>query len=354
MTVDIQINTDALLLFLTGLLNTPSPTGYTAEAIEVAEVAFKALEFPHARFWRTNRNALVIEIPGVNDNAPRGLTAHVDTLGAMVAEVKGNGRLRLTQVGGWMWNAVESENVTIHTGDGGRFRGTIQTIKASTHAYGQGSRDLPRDGSTMEVRLDVRSTSEDETRALGIEVGDFVSFDPRVEVTDTGFIKSRHLDDKASVACVLMALQALKDVGQIPCQRTTILISNNEETGHGATSGFPPDLVELLAVDMAVLGPEQNSDEFTAGICAKDSGGPYNYDMVRKLVRLARQHNIPYKLDTYPFYGSDATAYVDSGGDVRTGLIGPGVEASHAYERTHLEGLNHVAHLIARYLLDTE
>jgi putative aminopeptidase FrvX len=354
MTVDLQIDMPALVAFLTELLNTPSPTGYTAAAIDLAERAFRAVDFPNATFWRTNRGALVIEISGTNDDAPRGLTAHVDTLGAMVAEVKGNGRLRLTQVGGWIWNAVESENVTIHTANDGTYRGTIQTIKASTHAYGQASRDLPRDGTTMEVRLDARSTSKADTRALGIEVGDFVSFDPRVEVTETGFLKSRHLDDKASVACILAALRALKETEHSPAQRTTILISNNEETGHGATSGFPPDLVELLAVDMAVLGPEQNSDEFTAGICAKDSGGPYHHDMVRKLVRIAQQHRIAYKLDVYPFYGSDATAYVDSGGDVRTGLIGPGVEASHAYERTHLDGLNQVAHLIARYLLDNE
>jgi putative aminopeptidase FrvX len=349
----LQINTDALLRFLTGLLNTPSPTGYTAAAIQVVEDAFRALDFPNATFWRTNRGALVIEISGTNDEAPRALTAHVDTLGAMVAEVKGNGRLRLTQLGGWMWNSVEGENVTIFTADGTAFRGTTQTVKPSVHAYGQGSRDLPRDGSTLEVRLDARTTNKAETRALGIEIGDFVCFDPRVELTETGFLKSRHLDDKASVGCIYAALHALKDAGKIPNQRTTILIATTEEVGHGATSGFPPDLVELLAVDMAVLGNEQNSDEFTAGICAKDGGGPYHYEMVRKLVRIAQQHDIAYKLDTYPFYGSDATAYVHAGGDVRTGLVGPGVEASHAYERTHIDGLNQVAHLVARYLLDS-
>lgn len=349
----LSIQSADLLQFLVGLLNTPSPIGYTADAIAYVEEAFRALDFPGATFTQTHRNALVMTIPGTLDDAPRALTAHVDTLGAMVAEVKGNGRLRLTQLGAWMWNAVESETVTIHCADGQRYRGTIQTIKPSVHAYGQEARELPRDGQTMEVRIDARTSNPTETRALGIEIGDFVSFDPRVEVTETGFIKSRHLDDKASVACIHAALSALKQAGQTPHQRTTILISNLEEMGHGATSGFPPDLVELLAVDMAVMGAAQNSDEYTAGICVKDSSGPFDVRMVRRLTRLAKQHAIPYKLDVYPFYASDAIAYTDSGGDVQIGLIGPGVEASHAYERTHIDGLTHISHLIARYLTDS-
>jgi putative aminopeptidase FrvX len=305
-------------------------------------------------FWKTNRGALVMEIPGRLDTAPRALTAHVDTLGAMVAQVKPNGRLRLTPLGGWMWNSIENEGVTIRTADNGRYRGSVQTIKPSTHAYGVEARELPRDGQTMEVRLDARTTSEEQTRALGIEIGDFVFVDPRVEVTETGFIRSRHLDDKASVACIYAALLALKQDGTMPAQRTTILIAVNEEMGHGGSAGFPPDLVELLAVDMAVLGPQQNSDEFSAGICVKDSSTPFDYGMVQKLVRLARTFDIPYKLDVYPFYSSDAIVYVDSGGDVQIGLIGPGVEGSHAYERTHQDSLQHTAHLILRYLMDDQ
>lgn len=337
--------------FLVGLLNTPSPTGYHEEAIPYIENAFRALEIPNATFWKTNRGALVIELPGTNDDSPRALTAHTDTLGAMVAEVKSNGRLRLTQLGGYPWPALENETVTIRTADNRRYRGSVLTTNNSIHAYGMKSGEQPRDGETLEVRVDARTTRADETRALGIEVGDFVFLDPRVELLETGFIRSRHLDDKASVACIYSALHALKQTGHLPKQRTTILISIYEETGTGATSGFPPDITELLAVDMAVLGPAQNSDEFSAGICVKDSGGPYHPAMVRKLTQLAKKYEIPTKLDVYPYYGSDATAFVRSGGDVRIGLIGPGVDASHAYERTHIDGLMHITHLIARYLL---
>ncbi len=351
--IDLTIHADRLIEFLVGLLNIPSPTGYHAEAIPYIEQHFKALNFPAAVFRHTHKGALVLDIPGANDNAPRALTAHTDTLGAMVAEIKGNGRLRLTQLGGYMWNAIENESVTIRTQDNQRYRGSVLTIKASTHTY-RDAGELARDGETMEVRIDAQTRSAEETRALGIEVGDFVFLDPRVEVTDTGFIRSRHLDDKASVGAIYAALGALLDAGQTPTQRTTILISNYEEVGHGAAAGFPPDLVELLCVDMAVLGSAQNSDEFTAGICVKDSGGPYHFEMNRKLIRLAKASHIPYKLDVYPFYGSDGEAYWFAGGDVRVGLIGPGVDASHAYERTHIDGLTHTAHLIARYLLDSE
>jgi len=201
------------------------------------------------------------------------------------------------------------------------------------------------------VRLDERTRSAEQTRALGIEVGDVVAFDPRVEVGTAGFIRSRHLDDKAAVACILGALQAIQSAGLIPAQRTTIHISNYEEVGHGAASGFPADLVELLSIDMAAVGLGQNSDEFSACICFKDSGGPYHPEMNRKLVQLAQAANIPYKTDIYPFYGSDGEAYWRAGGDVKVGLIGPGVDASHNYERTHQDSLLNTARLIAEYLL---
>ncbi|MHB8626740.1 MAG: M42 family metallopeptidase [Aggregatilineales bacterium] len=349
---DLMIDTDALIEFLIGLLNIPSPTGYPVEAIPYIKDKFRALDYPGAQFSHTPKGALRIELPGEAEDAPRAVTAHTDTLGAMVAEVKDNGRLRLTQLGGYMWNAIENESVTIRTRDNRRYRGSVLTIKASTHAYGQDAVKLERNGDTIEVRLDARTCSADETRALGVEIGDFVFLDPRVEVTETGFVRSRHLDDKASVATIYAALASIRQCGATLAQRTTILFAVDEEIGLGASVGLPSDLAELLVVDMAVLGPAQNSDEYTAGICVKDSGGPYHLRMIDKLIRLAHAFKIPYKLDVYPFYGSDGGAYARAGGAARVGLIGPGVNGSHAYERTHRDGLTHTAHLVARYLSD--
>jgi putative aminopeptidase FrvX len=291
---------------------------------------------------------LIITIPGERDDAPRGLTAHIDTLGFMVKEIKSNGRLKLSMLGGYMWNAVEFEGVTVQTYTGQRYRGTIVPIKASVHVHRDAS-ELTRNGDTMEVRLDVRTRNADETRALGIDVGDFVFVDPRVEVTETGFVRSRHLDDKASVAVIYGAVQAL--AGQRPAQTTTILLTNYEEVGHGGAAGFPDNLYELVAVDMAAIGDGQNSDEFSVGICVKDSGGPYHMELTRKLRQLADEAGIPYKLDIYPYYGSDGEAYWHAGGAAQVALIGPGVDASHAYERTHKDSLYHSAHLVTRFLL---
>ncbi len=206
----------------------------------------------------------------------------------------------------------------------------------------------------MEVRIDAKTFSAADTRALGIEVGDFVFLDPRVEVTDTGFIRSRHLDDKAGVAAIYGALLALVEANVSPTQDTSILIANYEEVGHGGAAGLPDDLAELLTVDMAAIGEGQNSDEYNVSICVKDGGGPYHFAMNEKLRRIASAYAIPFKTDIYVFYSSDGTAYWRSGGDARVGLIGPGVEASHAYERTHKDSLLYSAQLIARYLLDDE
>jgi putative aminopeptidase FrvX len=203
----------------------------------------------------------------------------------------------------------------------------------------------------MEVRIDAQTTSQQETEALGIRVGDIIAFDPRVEVNPNGFIRSRHLDDKASVACIYGAIQAIHKAGLTPKQNTTIHISNYEEVGHGGASGFPADMVDLLTVDMAVVAPYQQSDEFSVTICAKDAAGPYHMEMRRELETLAQSHGIQYKTDIYPYYASDGEALWRAGADVRIALIGPGVDASHHYERTHRDALEQSAKLILAYLL---
>ena len=347
-----ELNFDraATVDFLVGLLNTPSPTGYHPEAIAYVENAFDAHEIDGLIIERDTKGALFITWPGENIDAPRGLTAHADTLGLMVKEIKSNGRLKLTQLGGFMWNAVEFEGVTVRTHNDQRIRGTVVPVKASVHIH-RNAGDVKRSPDTMEIRLDARTSSADETQALGIDIGDFVFLDPRVEVTDTGFIRSRHLDDKASVATIYGAFLALKAADQRPTQTVIAQIATYEEVGHGGATGFPTNLHELVTIDMAAVGQGQNSDEFSVGICIKDGGGPYHIDLTRKLRALAEEADISHKPDIYLYYSSDGEAYWRAGGSAQVALIGPGVDASHAYERTHTDSLIHTAHLLARYML---
>lgn len=342
------IDTDHMLHFLTGLLNTPSPTGFAHPAIEFTAAALGA--FPFLEISQTRKGALVVKWVGQRSDAPRALTAHADTLGAMVKEIKSSGRLKLTKIGGYAWNTVEGEGCTIFTNSGSPVRGSLLLAKASSHVHGGQVTDTKREDDAMEVRLDAKTSSRDETLALGIQVGDFVAFDPRVEVTN-GFVRSRHLDDKACVANIVAAVKALADAGLQPTQTTYLLISNYEEVGHGAATGIPPEVTELLTVDMAAIGEGQTSDEFHATLCVKDSGGPYHHGLSQKLRALADQYQIPHKVDIYPFYGSDGEAFWRAGGDVAVALIGPGVDASHNYERTHLDALTATTQWVIAYLL---
>ena len=342
------IDTVYLQDFLSRLLNTPSPTGYTRQAIALTEGCLEA--FPFLDISQTRKGALVAAWPGRSSSEPRALTAHVDTLGAMVKEIKSNGRLKLTKIGGFAWNTVEGEGCTVFTRQGETLRGSLLLTKASGHVHGTQVGELKREDDNMEVRLDILTTSSSETRQHGIQVGDFVAFDPRLEITN-GFIRSRHLDDKACVACLLASVKALSDAGLAPVQQTYLHISNYEEVGHGAAAGIPAQVVELVSVDMAAVGEGQTSDEFHATLCVKDSGGPYHHDLSQRFRSLADEFNIPYKVDIYPYYGSDGEAYWRAGGDVALALIGPGVDASHSYERTHIDALLATTQWIVAYLL---
>jgi putative aminopeptidase FrvX len=345
-TIDVRFMMD----FLVQLLKTPSPTGYTEDALRLVRETLANLKLD-TRF--NTKGNLIATWQGKANTRGRALTAHVDTLGAMVKEIDlATGRLRLSKIGGLTWNSVEGETCTVITNAGRVYRGTILPRKASVHVHsGPEVERGERSDATMEVRLDAKVRSGLETRQLGIEVGDFVVFDPRTEVTDTGFIRSRHLDDKASVACIVAACKALLDAGLRPAQRTTILLSHFEEVGHGASTGIPAEVKEVLAVDMAAVGPGQNSDEYSVGICVKDSGGPYSREMKQLLMQLCQNADIPYKLDIYPFYGSDVGPVWRSGADVIAGLIGPGVDASHHYERTHIDSLIATVRLIIEFML---
>jgi putative aminopeptidase FrvX len=344
-----EIDTPFLLDFLTKLLNTPSPTGFAEPAISFTEQTLKA--FPALKLSRTRKGAMTATWRGDQDEAPRAVTAHVDTLGGMVKEIKSNGRLKLSKIGGFTWNTIEGEGCTVFTRSGRQVRGAILLTKASSHVFGGEVGEMKRSEDTLEVRLDARTMSESETLDLGIGVGDFVAFDPRVEV-NAGFVRSRHLDDKACVAVLVTAVKALADAGRKPARTTTLLISNYEEVGHGAAAGIPAGVEELLVVDMAAVGEGQNSDEFHASLCVKDSGGPYHHDMSNRLRALAEKNEIPYKVDIYPHYSSDGEAWWNAGADAAVALIGPGVDASHNYERTHTEALVATTRWVLAYLLE--
>ncbi|MDX1379049.1 MAG: M42 family metallopeptidase [Anaerolineales bacterium] len=344
-----KINTEHFTNFLVDLLNIASPTGFAEPAIAFVEKELS--QYEQLELSRTRKGALVAKWEVDNDLPPVALTAHADTLGAVVKEIKPNGRLKLSRIGGVQWPSVETEGVWVFASNGKKIRGSVLIDTASGHIYSAEGAKTPRNDEHMEVRLDARTTSEKETRDLGINIGDCVAFDPRVEVTN-GFIRSRFLDDKMCVANIVAAIKSMADSGQSPKKTVYFHISNYEEVGHGAAAGIPSDVVELVTVDMAVVGRGQESDEFHATLCIKDSAGVYHEGLNKKMRTLAEKHKIPYKTDVYPFYGSDGEAFWRAGGDVALALIGPGIDASHNYERAHMDGLNATTNWIMAYLLD--
>ncbi|NLV88220.1 MAG: M42 family metallopeptidase [Tissierellia bacterium] len=338
---------DYIIKNLEELLKIPSPTGNTKKAVDFVEERFKELGIETRR---TNKGALIATIVGKNMEKEVTLSAHVDTLGGMVKEIKGNGRLKITQLGGYVWNTVEGEHVVIETLTGKTYTGTLMTTKASSHVHGEGTKTIERNADNMEIRIDEKVSSKEDVEKLGINVGDFVYFDPRVVVTESGFIKSRHLDDKAGVISLLGIAKHLVENKIIPNYTTNFFISTYEEVGHGAATSIPEKTFEFIAVDMAAPGEGQTSDEFSVTICAKDSSGPYDYELRKRLINLAKENNIDYKVDIYPYYGSDGSAALRAGYDFKVGLIGPGVDASHSFERTHIEAIENTIKLGIAYL----
>lgn len=333
--------------YIVKLTNTPSPTGFTTDIMNYIKAEVEGFGYEAVK---TAKGGVLVTVPGENDQKHRMLTAHLDTLGAMVRAVKPDGRLKMDLVGGFGYPSIEGENCLIHCSKNGKtFTGTILMHQTSVHVYRDAS-TAERNQANMEIRLDEKVTSAEQTRALGIEVGDFISFDPRTIVTETGFIKSRHLDDKVSAAILLHLLKFYKEEGVTLPYTTHFYFSNNEEIGYGANSSIPAQVVEYLAVDMGAMGDDQQTDEYTVSICVKDGSGPYHYELRQHLVALAERDGIPYKLDIYPYYGSDASAAMRAGADVKHALLGAGIESSHSYERTHLDSVQATERMVDAYL----
>lgn len=333
--------------YLKQLTAIASPTGFTDQIIQYLQSELQSMGYV---VKKSNKGGLIVTVIGENQTQHRFVTAHVDTLGAMVRAIKPNGRLKIDLIGGFTYSSIEGENCLIHLAENNQtISGTILMHQTSVHVY-KDARTAERNQENMEVRLDEKVSTAQEVKDLGIQVGDFISFDARTIVTPNGFVKSRHLDDKVSAAILMNQLRLIKE-NQLTLPYTThFAFSTYEEVGLGMNSGIPSETVEYLAVDMGAMGDDQQTDEYSVSICVKDASGPYHYGLRKHLVQLAQAHQIPYQLDIYPYYGSDASAAMRAGAEVKHALLGAGIESSHAYERTHLESIQATEALVKHYL----
>ncbi|NSB15654.1 M42 family metallopeptidase [Clostridium beijerinckii] len=328
------------------ILEFDSPTGFCFEIINKIEQMIKGYGY---KFERTNKGSGIITIEGNSNEKTVGLCAHVDTLGAMVRSITANGTLKFTILGGPIIPTLDGEYCKIRTRDGRIYTGTFLSTSPSAHVF-EDSKSKTRDEKNMEIRIDEAVKNKDDVLELGIAPGDFIFIDPKTTITESGFIKSRFIDDKGSVAALIALLELMNREKIKPKFTAKILISIYEEVGHGSAY-IPSDITELIAVDMGCIGDDLSCTEYQVSICPKDSSGPYDFGITTELINLAKDNNIDYAIDIYPMYGSDVSAALRAGNDVRGALIGPGVHASHGMERTHYKALENTIKLLLAYLL---
>lgn len=343
---DMKAYNDYILKITEELIGIDSPGGFTTDAVKRAVEEFEALG---CKATVTNKGGIVAEIGGEDENDALLIEAHLDTLGAVVSEIKGSGRLKIAPIGGVVPANVETENVRVHTMFDGIYEGTYQQSNASVHVNGE-IRTQARTFDSMEIVLDELVSSKDDVKALGISVGDIVTFDPRFKVTEKGYIKSRYLDDKLSVGIIFGFIKYLRDNGITPKRKLYVHLTVYEEVGHGGSASVPAGVTEGLSVDMGCVGNGIECTERDVSICAKDAGGPYNHDVVKALVACAKRLLLSYAVDVYPHYGSDVEATLRGGNDIKHGLIGPGVYASHGYERSHVDAVENTLKLMLAYV----
>jgi len=328
------------------LLAVDSPSGMTKNAADHVMARFAALGYAPKR---TRKDGVVVALGGKDEQDGVLLEAHMDTLGGMVCEIKSNGRLKITRIGGLNANNVETENCRVVTRFNGVYEGTAQLENASTHVNGKYGEEK-RSFDSIEIVLDEIVENAEDVKKLGIRTGDFVCFDPRTKIMKSGYIKSRFLDDKLSVGILLGYAKYLKEENITPERALYVHVTSFEEVGHGGSASVPQGVTEAISVDMGCVGDGLECDERKVSICAKDSGGPYHYDVVTGLIAAAEKMGAPYAVDVYPFYGSDVEATLRAGYDIRHGLIGAGVYASHGYERSHVDGALATLKVIIGYL----
>ncbi|MCI2106485.1 MAG: M42 family metallopeptidase [Intestinimonas sp.] len=327
------------------LLSTDSPSGFTRRVVEKTETILRGLGYETSY---SNKGSLIVHVPGREHGKRVGLCSHLDTLGLMVRSIGEKGELNLTKIGGPILPTLDGEYCRIYTRDDRVYTGTVLSLSPAAHVFDDAD-SRTRDEQNMYVRIDEKVKNAADVRALGIEAGDYICIDPKTVVTDRGFLKSRFIDDKGSAACLITLLKWMADTGERPRYDTELYFTVYEEVGHGGAA-FAPDLIELLVVDMGCVGLDLTGTEYQVSICAKDSGGPYDYELVSRLAALAKEHGVDYAVDVFPHYTSDATVAWKAGSDVRAALIGPGVHASHGMERTHADGMRNTVELMELYL----
>ena len=325
------------------LTSNPSPSGYTHYQIEFIKNYLTDLGYNP---FMNQKGNLFVEVKGNNDYKI-ALSSHVDTLGLMIRSISGDGKILFTQIGGPILNTYDGEYCKIHTRDGKVYTGTVLSLSPSVHVY-KDARSLERSEATMYIRIDEVVKTKKDVEDLGIQVGDFISIDPKFEYTESGFVKTRFLDDLASAFLLLELLKEIKDNNIVPENTLLFAFTTYEEVGHGCS--HLPDVDEMLVVDMGCIGKDLTCTEEMVSICAKDGSGPYDYMMTSKLINLAKENNINYAVDVYPFYSSDGSAALRGGNDIKCALIGSGIHASHGMERTHINGLNNTYKLIKLYI----
>lgn len=343
--MELNIDKNYVLNTAKEILQFDSPTGFCFEIMD--KIKSIAEDFGYG-FETNNKGCGIITIKGKSEEKIIGLSAHVDTLGAMVRSITSSGKLKFTLLGGPIVPTLDGEYCTVRTRDGRKYSGTFLSTSAAAHVYEDSSSKI-RNATNMEVRIDENVKSKEDVQNLGICSGDFIFIDPKTIITKSGFIKSRFIDDKGSVTCLMGLLELFNRENIVPNFTTKIFISNYEEVGHGS-SYIPSDITEMIAVDMGCIGDDLSCTEYDVSICAKDSGGPYDYNMVTDLVNLAKDNELKYVIDIYPFYGSDVGAALKGGNNIRGALIGPGVHASHGMERTHYSALENTMKLLYLYL----
>ena len=343
---DFKKYTDFAMEKTVELLQIDSPTGYTDEAAAWVKKEFESLGY-EAKI--TGKGGVLVTIGGKDKENGIFVEAHTDTLGGMVSTIKSNGRLSITPLGGMEANNAETENVRIVTKFNGDYEGTFQLVNASVHVNGD-YRETSRTFDTCEVVIDEPVKTKEDVEKLGISVGDIVCFEPNTCITKSGYIKSRFLDDKLSVGILLGYAKYLKDEKVTPSRAVYVHVTVYEEVGHGGCASVPAGVTEALSVDMGCVGEGLNCTEHQVSICSKDSGGPYAYSVVKGLMEAAKKMDVDYAVDVYPHYGSDVEATLRAGYDVRHGLIGSGVYASHGYERSHRDGVENTLKLLIGYI----
>jgi peptidase M42 family hydrolase len=342
----LSIDRDYLVATLLELLEIPSPSGYTDTIVRRVGEELGAMGIDYDL---TRRGAIRANLPGRRSSPDRAVVSHLDTLGAMVRLLEPDGRVLVAPIGTWSSRFAEGGRVTVF-GERQTFRGTVLPLKASGHTFGDEIDAQPVAWDAVELRLDLKAASAEDLRAAGVEIGDFVAFDPGPELTDTGYVVSRHLDNKAGVASVLAAARAVAEAGvELPVD-CHLLFTIFEEVGSGASAILHQDVAEMVSVDNSTPAPGQNSSETGVTVAMMDSTGPFDYHLTHELLRIGGMLDIELCRDVFRHYRCDAASAVEAGNDIRTALLCFGVDASHGYERTHVDSLLGLSQLLAAYL----